>query len=226
MTTNAEFATSFADLLDEFVAGNLTESEFGAQYKTALDAWSGAELTKGAVTRQIAQTLEYIGLREQEIITWFGGAMNGGWDVTGTTPGGGHYPITLPDGTVVYRPSFAKILSDTQKGDPAKNDAVLNWTFTFGAGEFLGMLPVSEDTVYSAAASRIYCRQAPTSNATFTILKDGSPWGTATILAGQTTGTVTIASPAQDVGELLEFFAPVAHDPTLSDVSLILAGAY
>lgn len=110
-------------------------------------------------------------------------------------------------------------------GDPARQSLGFGWVGAFTAAEALGGTAVSGSATFVPASCLVYCDTAPTSNATFTITKNGSAWGSVTILAGQTEGSATIASPSVVDGDLLRFTAPAIPDATLAGLYVTLASA-
>lgn len=76
------------------------------------------------------------------------------------------------------------------------------------------------------SGSNVGCLNAPTSNFTMTIVKNGVTEGTMTIGAGQTTGTFSFASPVATVtGDLWDFIAPSSTDPTIAGIYFSVVGA-
>jgi hypothetical protein len=110
-------------------------------------------------------------------------------------------------------------------GDPASQSLGFAWVGAFTSSEALGGTAVSGAATFVPASCLVYCDTAPTSNATFAITKNGSAWGSVTILAGQTEGSATIASPSVVDGDLLRFTAPAVVDATLSGLYVTLASA-
>jgi hypothetical protein len=84
------------------------------------------------------------------------------------------------------------------------------------------------DTVIFAAGlgtSRAYCEIAPTANYAIQIEKDGVSVGTITFLAGQNTGTFSMASQQVfTASQRLDLQCP-ARDETISDIKITLRGS-
>lgn len=87
------------------------------------------------------------------------------------------------------------------------------------------LIYVSEFSVLGFPAIMGTCRVNPTSNAVFTIKRNGSAYATCTF---NTDGTTTVAWQGSnwDLGpdDILSFHTPVTQDPTLLDVSITLTG--
>lgn len=72
---------------------------------------------------------------------------------------------------------------------------------------------------------QVRCAVAPAANWTATIYKNGTSVGTITISAGQTTGSVSIASSVSLVaGDTLTIVAPSTADSSLRGLSVVLQG--
>lgn len=71
--------------------------------------------------------------------------------------------------------------------------------------------------------SQIVCETAPTSDATFTIYVNAVSKGSATITAGQTTGTFTFNSKVSlNAGDKIKIIAPSSADATLENVAITI----
>lgn len=97
---------------------------------------------------------------------------------------------------------------------PGSGENILSWlmprTVTFAAG---------------LADSIAKCGTAPTADAVFSINKNGTPFGTITIIAGQTAGTFASVSGAMFArGDVLDVVGPSPRDFTLADMRVTLFG--
>jgi hypothetical protein len=71
--------------------------------------------------------------------------------------------------------------------------------------------------------SRVFCDIPPTANFTLTFQQNGTPFATATVLAGQKTATLVAASATSfAAGDLLEIVAPNPADATVGEITVDL----
>lgn len=125
---------------------------------------------------------------------------------------------------LVTRPALAVTLERGTRGVAAAQDIGFSILDVLHPGEYCYRLHVRGDFTPTAVNSVISCDTAPTADATFTITKNGAAYATATILAGDTEGTVTFAgSAAVAPDDILRVYAPASADSTLRNVSLTLA---
>ena len=110
-------------------------------------------------------------------------------------------------------------------GPAAKQSVGFAWVGPFDAGEPLGGAALPGSATFVPADCFAYVDTAPTSDATFTITRNASPWAAVVIAAGETQGAVTIANPTVVDGDLLRITAPTSVDPTLSGLYVTLASA-
>ncbi len=110
-------------------------------------------------------------------------------------------------------------------GAPAPTSIGFGWPGPFAAGEDLGGAVISGSASVSADDSPARVDVAPTSDVTFVIRLNGLPWGEVLILAGETTGAITLDTEALADGDLVQFTAPAVADPTLSGLYVTLASA-
>lgn len=112
-----------------------------------------------------------------------------------------------------------------RRGVAARQDLVLGFAGDFGPGQLIGLAACAGPSTYTAASSVIVAVVAPTSEAVFTITKNGAAFATATIPAGQNDGAVAfVSSGLVETGDLIAYFAPQIVDPTLESVGITLAG--
>lgn len=85
-------------------------------------------------------------------------------------------------------------------------------------GQHLGDYLADDPLELLSDKFRVHCKIAPTANYTFQFQdKNGASVGSATILAGQTTGTVTLTITTMSDGDVLSLYAAGAVDLTLED---------
>lgn len=95
-------------------------------------------------------------------------------------------------------------------GRPANNEMVGRWEMT-------------SDITWVDARCAATCEVAPTSDAVFSLTRNGSPIATVTFEAGETIGVVDLLVEVTPAGTF-RLRAPTTADPTLSDASITLSG--
>lgn len=156
-----------------------------------------------------------------ELYDWAAGAIDGGPNDDG------HYPISNRNGFTTLVPGLKRLIADIAKGDPglnARHSIGLFWGGTYGPSELLIRTRIPDAETYNLTKCEISCEVAPTADRTVTLTVNGAAWGTGTILAGQTIGTLTIPTPTIPAGGYLRVYAPSTSDPTLTGLGITLAG--
>ena len=120
-TTTPDFVEG---LIDDLVAEGVPIADpagLKATLASSFTEWLGGDDAIPADTaRKLATAIGNINLDAMQRLDWWTGSATGGWDVTGTVPGGGHYPMTNAAGTTTFFPSLAKIFATLGTvGDPA-----------------------------------------------------------------------------------------------------------
>lgn len=96
-----------------------------------------------------------------------------------------------------------------------------------GDSELVSQLVVAEDTSFSIGMpdSQAYAGTLATSNASFTLTKNGVSIGTVDFTASNAAGSFSVGSAVTfSAGDRLGVIAPTPQDSTLSDVSITLLG--
>lgn len=117
--TTAEFTIEMAALFEGHGVAIEDEAGFSASLAALYTAWTneGSEgFPTPALAVRVATLLANWNTNQLQFRAWWVGPANGGWDVTGTTPGGGYYPLTDGLGNIRFLPSPDKMLSDLARG--------------------------------------------------------------------------------------------------------------
>lgn len=145
------------------------------------------------------------------------------WDLGTQVPVGSVY-WTGAAGTIDSEPAVAKndkfsnlyVISVSSPGTLTDSQVVLFHAIVGGES-----IELPKKLFYS----QIKCGTAPTSDATFDILVNGTSKGSATILAGQTSGTFTFNSKVSlNDGDIVKITGPASADSTLEDIAITLRG--
>lgn len=178
-------------------------------------------ISNADLAQQIVDLVTKWNVREDQMVAWLGGTPTGG-------PGNdGLYPLTNELGVTYMVACPAKMVSVTQKGDPAKVAAVIEVFVKPPPSVIIGGYRSPGIQTFTNTACIGYVKGAlPTNDAVFTVKKNGSVVGTITILAGTsypifnlTGGQVSLVR-----GDILEVVSPSTQDPTLTGPSFTFAG--
>lgn len=181
-------------------------------------------ITNAEIAAQIVELINKWNNREDQLVAWLAGSATGGPN------GDGLYPLTNELGVTYLVACPAKMVSVTQKGDPAKTAAVIECFIKPPPATVIGGYVAPGNQNFTNTSCVGYARSVSTNTAVFTMRKTSggvtTTVGTVTFSAGNATpvfnftgGQVTLVK-----GDIFEVVSPTIQDATLSGPSMTFSG--
>jgi hypothetical protein len=233
--TNAEWAAQVGTLVSQLIAGTISQAAFVASYQAITESWNPASPTLAQNSRKVSEFIAYTTTRDQDISGWATGTATGGFDSTGTTPGGGYYPVHVQSGAVVYLPSPAKLVQQVakgDKGDPARMDLPFAYQYVLGASEPLPPFIAADAMLFDASKCKAWAKSVPgvATSMLFNKRSGGGAaalWATVSWLAGNNFGTVTFSGVAAlAANDIVEPYGPAVFNPAFQSPTITFAGGF